>query len=47
MAKHEPPKPQPDPSDDGHKPGQQPPPREPGKHEERNDPPLQDSRDPC
>ncbi len=34
MGKHEEPKPQPDPSGDGHKPGQ-PPPREPGKHEKK------------
>lgn len=46
MGKHDPPKPQPDPSDDGHKPGQPPPPREPGKHEERNNPPPRDPRDP-
>lgn len=45
MGKHDPPKPQPDPSDDGHKPGQSPPPREPGKHE-RDDPPQQEPRDP-
>ncbi|MGH3884210.1 MAG: hypothetical protein ACRDRC_12525, partial [Pseudonocardiaceae bacterium] len=45
MAKHDPPKPQPDPSGDGHKPGQLPPPREPGKHERddpSNDPPPRD-----
>lgn len=34
MGKHEEPKPQPDPSGDGHKPGQ-PPPRDPGKHEKK------------
>ncbi|MGH3839062.1 MAG: hypothetical protein ACRDSF_25705, partial [Pseudonocardiaceae bacterium] len=45
MAKHDPPKPQPDPSGDGHKPGQPPPPREPGKHEKRDDPPPRDPRD--
>ncbi|HET9118301.1 MAG TPA: hypothetical protein VFN75_09570 [Pseudonocardiaceae bacterium] len=47
MSRHEPPKPQPDPSDDGHKPGQTPPPREPGKHEKTDDPPPPgDPRDP-
>lgn len=46
MSKHNPPKPQPDPSDDGHKPGQPAPPREPGKHEKTDDPPPRDPRDP-
>lgn len=38
MGKHDVPVPQPDPTRDGHKPGQLPPSREPGKHEEPGKP---------
>jgi hypothetical protein len=38
MGKHDVPTPGPDPSRDGHKPGQFPPAREPGKHEKPANP---------
>lgn len=37
MGKHDAPQPQPDPTRDGHKPGQPLPAREPGKHEDPGD----------